>query len=185
MGRVIDMVARGSEALPVGQLVAGGTALFGVAGVAAFARTVLMKVRPWPLRIRRSAGAGPAHSAGRGGRPWRWPMVQVAGERIVRDLRRDLFQAIVSQDMGFFDRNRTGELINRLSADTTLVGKSITNNLMDGSRSVLQALVGARRGAMFHCRCRTFSLSSAHLAVQAPPPPRGVPNGREIAQGYP
>ena len=69
-------------------------------------------------------------------------VAQLAGERVVRDLRRDLFASVIAQDMGFFDRNRTGELINRLSADTTLIGKSITNNLMDGSRSILQAIVG-------------------------------------------
>ena len=69
-------------------------------------------------------------------------VAQLAGERVVRDLRRDLFSSVIAQDMGFFDRNRTGELINRLSADTTLIGKSITNNLMDGSRSILQAIVG-------------------------------------------
>jgi len=62
---------------------------------------------------------------------------------VVRDLRRDLFNSIAAQDMAFFDSNRTGELINRLSTDTTLVGKAITNNLADGVRSLVQATVGS------------------------------------------
>ena len=53
MGRVIDAVARGGgDALPVGKLILGGTAVFAVAGVAAFARTALMRVR-WRTACRR------------------------------------------------------------------------------------------------------------------------------------
>lgn len=44
--------------------------------------------------------------------------------------------------MAFFDRTRTGELINRLSADTAVVGNSITDNLSDGLRAVAQAGAG-------------------------------------------
>lgn len=44
--------------------------------------------------------------------------------------------------MAFFDRTRTGELINRLSADTAVVGRSITDNLSDGLRAVAQAAAG-------------------------------------------
>lgn len=41
----------------------------------------------------------------------------ISGERIVASLRSQLFQALLSQEIGFFDVTRTGELINRLSAD--------------------------------------------------------------------
>lgn len=44
--------------------------------------------------------------------------------------------------MAFFDRTRTGELINRLSVDTAVVGRSLTDNLSDGLRSVAQAVAG-------------------------------------------
>ena len=44
--------------------------------------------------------------------------------------------------MAFFDKNRTGELINRLSADTAVVGRSVTDNLSDGLRAVAQAAAG-------------------------------------------
>src|SRR5262245_4789291 len=43
----------------------------------------------------------------------------VAGERIVTQLRTDLFRAILDQDIAFFDAARTGELTNRLASDTT------------------------------------------------------------------
>ncbi|KAI9362882.1 P-loop containing nucleoside triphosphate hydrolase protein [Pilaira anomala] len=45
--------------------------------------------------------------------------------------------------MAFFDRNRTGELISRLSTDTAIVGKSLTNNVSDGLRALATATVGS------------------------------------------
>jgi ATP-binding cassette subfamily B (MDR/TAP) protein 10 len=57
-------------------------------------------------------------------------------------LRERLFSSIVRQEIAFFDKNKTGELINRLSSDTTLVGASITQNISDGLRSAAQAIGG-------------------------------------------
>ena len=44
--------------------------------------------------------------------------MRVSGQNITADLRQKLFGSIVRQDTAFFDQNKTGELINRLSADT-------------------------------------------------------------------
>ncbi|CAJ0945517.1 unnamed protein product [Ranitomeya imitator] len=73
--------------------------------------------------------------------------MQTSGQRIVRRLRSSLFSSLLRQEVGFFDQTRTGELINRLSADTVLIGRSITENLSDGLRAVAQASVGV--GMMF------------------------------------
>lgn len=64
------------------------------------------------------------------------------GQQIVRNLRESLFSSILRQEVGFFDKTRTGELINRLSADTAVVGRALTDNLSDGLRSVAQATAG-------------------------------------------
>ena len=64
------------------------------------------------------------------------------GNRIVKMMRKNLFSSIMRQDIAFFDRTRTGELINRLSADTSVVGQSVTMNISDGLRSVVQACAG-------------------------------------------
>jgi ATP-binding cassette subfamily B (MDR/TAP) protein 10 len=61
-------------------------------------------------------------------------LFRIAGERIIQRLRNDLYRSILRQDMAFFDKNRTGELISRLSTDTAIVGKSLTNNVSDGLR---------------------------------------------------
>lgn len=64
------------------------------------------------------------------------------GQQIVRNLRETLFSSILKQEVAFFDKTRTGELINRLSADTAIVGRCLTDNLSDGLRSLAQAGAG-------------------------------------------
>ena len=64
------------------------------------------------------------------------------GNRIVRDMRSKLFSSILHQEIAFFDKSKTGELVNRLSTDTSLVGESVTLNISDGLRSIIQAVAG-------------------------------------------
>jgi ABC-type multidrug transport system fused ATPase/permease subunit len=71
-----------------------------------------------------------------------WVFICDTGNRIIKRLREKVFGSIIQQDVGFFDKNKTGELINRLSTDTSIVGASITNNISDGLRSVTQAIGG-------------------------------------------
>ncbi|XP_046632752.1 ATP-binding cassette sub-family B member 10, mitochondrial-like [Daphnia pulicaria] len=75
-------------------------------------------------------------------------LMSVAGERITQTMRRNVYAAIVKQDVKFFDKNQTGELVNRLSTDTTLVSKCVTANLADGIRS--SALVVSAISMMFY-----------------------------------
>ena len=49
----------------------------------------------------------------------RYYLVMTLGERIVADLRSDLYRHLTRLDAGFFDRSQTGELVSRLTADTT------------------------------------------------------------------
>uniref|UniRef100_A0A8C5ZEH5 ATP-binding cassette sub-family B member 10, mitochondrial n=1 Tax=Marmota marmota marmota TaxID=9994 RepID=A0A8C5ZEH5_MARMA len=74
-------------------------------------------------------------------------LMQSSGQRIVNRLRTSLFSSVLRQDVAFFDKTRTGELINRLSSDTALLGRSVTENLSDGLRAGAQASVGI--GMMF------------------------------------
>jgi ATP-binding cassette subfamily B protein len=66
----------------------------------------------------------------------------VAGERIVADLRTRLFSAILDQDVAFFDQRRTGELTNRLAADTTVLQNTVTVNVSMALRHGLGAIGG-------------------------------------------
>lgn len=75
-------------------------------------------------------------------------IIQSTGQQIVMRLRQNTFKAMMAQEMAFFDKNKTGELINRLSSDAEVVGMSISQNLSDGLRSAIQAVGGI--GMMFY-----------------------------------
>jgi ATP-binding cassette subfamily B protein len=49
----------------------------------------------------------------------RYYLVMTLGERVVADLRGDLFAHLTTLDPAFFDAEKTGEIVSRLSADTT------------------------------------------------------------------
>ena len=51
----------------------------------------------------------------------RYYLVATLGERVVADLRRDVFAHLTGLDASFYDRARTGELVSRLTADTTQI----------------------------------------------------------------
>ncbi|KAB0389072.1 hypothetical protein E2I00_006311, partial [Balaenoptera physalus] len=69
-------------------------------------------------------------------------LMQTSGQRIVNRLRASLFSSVLRQEVAFFDKTRTGELINRLSSDAALLGRSVTENLSDGLRAGAQASIG-------------------------------------------
>lgn len=90
-------------------------------------------------------------------------LMQTSGQRIVNRLRTSLFSSVLRQEVAFFDKTRTGELINRLSSDTALLGRSVTENLSDGLRAGAQASVGI--GMMFFV---SPSLATFVLSVGPP-----------------
>jgi len=49
----------------------------------------------------------------------RYYLVMTFGERVVADLRAAVFDHLTKLDAAFYDRSRSGELVSRLSADTT------------------------------------------------------------------
>ena len=69
-------------------------------------------------------------------------LLRIVGERIVTRLRSRLFRNTYIQNAEFFDANRVGDLISRLSSDTIIVAKSITQNLSDGLRSLISGAAG-------------------------------------------
>ncbi len=51
----------------------------------------------------------------------RFYCISSLGERVVADLRRDVYSHLVRLDPGFFEVNKTSEIISRLTADTTVL----------------------------------------------------------------
>lgn len=90
-------------------------------------------------------------------------ILRIVGERIVARLRSKLFRQTFIQDAEFFDANRVGDLISRLSSDTIIVGKSITQNLSDGLRAGVSGAAGF--GLMAYVSLKLSSI----LALLLPP----------------
>jgi ATP-binding cassette subfamily B protein len=55
----------------------------------------------------------------------RFYLVTTLGERIVADLRRDVFARLTSLSPAFFDTAHSGELVSRLTADTTQIKSAV------------------------------------------------------------
>ena len=72
----------------------------------------------------------------------RYYLFTVIGDRIVTDLRADLYRAILAQEMGFFDERKTGELTSRLSSDAQVLQNAVTSNLSMLLRYGAQAIGG-------------------------------------------
>src|SRR3954465_1264365 len=67
----------------------------------------------------------------------RFYLVMTIGERIVADLRRDVFAHLISLSPAFFDSARSGELISRLTADTTQLKSAVGASVSIALRNLL------------------------------------------------
>src|ERR1700690_4218402 len=72
----------------------------------------------------------------------RYYLVMTIGERIVADLRRDVFAHLMSLSPAFFDSARSGELISRLTADTTQIKSAVGASVSIALRNFMM-FVGA------------------------------------------
>jgi len=64
----------------------------------------------------------------------------MANARLNIRIRRLLFGSLLQQEIGFFDRNNTGELTNRLSSDPSVLGDQINYNVQVFFRNNVQGL---------------------------------------------
>ncbi|XP_061588477.1 mitochondrial potassium channel ATP-binding subunit [Cololabis saira] len=62
------------------------------------------------------------------------------GERVAADMRKTLFASLMRQDVAFFDANKTGQLVNRLTADIQEFKSSFKLVISQGLRSITQTI---------------------------------------------
>ncbi|SHG72575.1 ATP-binding cassette, subfamily B [Kaistia soli DSM 19436] len=72
----------------------------------------------------------------------RFYFVTWLGERVVADLRADVFRHLASLGIDFFDRNRSGEITSRLTADTTQIKAVAGANVSIALRNIVM-FIGA------------------------------------------
>ena len=75
----------------------------------------------------------------------RFYMVTWLGERVTADLRNAVYRHVVQQSPAFFETTQTGEVLSRLTTDTTLVQTVVGSSLSLGLRN---AVMGAGALAM-------------------------------------
>lgn len=94
-------------------------------------------------------------------------LMRMSGQRIVAGLRERTYAAALRQEVEFVERGE-GDVLSRLSVDSSVVGESVTQNLSDGLRAVVMASAGL--GAMFYV---SPALTAVMLAM-VPPVSLGV-----------
>jgi ATP-binding cassette subfamily B protein len=67
----------------------------------------------------------------------RYYLVITLGERIVASVRQDVFRHLTTLDAAFYDRTRAGEIVSRLSADTTKIQSAFGASASIALRNVL------------------------------------------------
>ncbi len=70
----------------------------------------------------------------------RFYMVSWLGERVTADLRNAVYGHVLHQSPEFFETTQTGEVLSRLSADTSLVQTVVGSSLSMGLRNMVMAI---------------------------------------------
>ena len=73
---------------------------------------------------------------------FRFRLMMTTGERVVTDLRRAVFDHLLGLSPAFFEATRTGEVISRLTSDTTVLQQVIGYGLSMFVRNILM-MIGA------------------------------------------
>ncbi len=95
----------------------------------------------------------------------RFYCVSLLGERVIADLRRDLYDRLMRLDMAFFERTRTGELVSRLSADTELLRTVVASSMSIALRSVITVLGAATMLTVTSPRLAGFAAIGIPLVI--------------------
>jgi len=69
-------------------------------------------------------------------------LTAMASERAISDLRTDIYQKLISLPITFFEENRTGDLISRISADASKLFSIFSITLIEFFRQIITLLVG-------------------------------------------
>ena len=97
----------------------------------------------------------------------RFYMVSWLGERVTADLRNAVYSHVLDQSPEFFETTQTGEVLSRLSADTTLVQTVVGSSLSMGLRNLVMG-VGALGMLIYANPLVMLQVLAVLLAIIAP-----------------
>jgi subfamily B ATP-binding cassette protein MsbA len=87
------------------------------------------------------------------------------GQRVVMDLRNQLYRHILGQSAGFFAQHTTGQLMSRLGNDVNQVQQAVSETIGDLARETLVAIVLAVYLFFIDARLTLVCLTGAPLVV--------------------
>ena len=95
----------------------------------------------------------------------RYYLVTTLGERIVADLRSDVFIHLTRLSSAFFDATRAGEIVSRLTADTTQIKSTVGASISIALRNLVLFLGGAGMMVVTSPRLSLFVLGAIPVIV--------------------
>ncbi len=95
----------------------------------------------------------------------RYYLVTTLGERIVADLRSDVFVHLTRLSSAFFDSVRAGEIVSRLTADTTQIKAAVGASVSIALRNLVLFLGGAGMMVVTSPRLSLFVLAAIPVIV--------------------
>jgi ATP-binding cassette subfamily B protein len=95
----------------------------------------------------------------------RFYLVSWVGERVVADIRKALFDHIIGLSPGFFEMTRTGEVVSRLTTDTTLLQVVVGSSISIALRNALMMLGGIAMLFVTSAKLTLLTLAVVPLVV--------------------
>ena len=95
----------------------------------------------------------------------RYYLVTTIGERVVADLRDAVFERITTLSASFFDTAKTGELISRLTADTTQIKSAVGASVSVALRNIVLFFGSAAMMVVTSPRLSAFVLGAIPVIV--------------------
>lgn len=90
----------------------------------------------------------------------RYYTVSWVGDRVTADLRSQVYQRVIQQSPQFFETLKTGEVLSRLTGDTTLIQTVVGSSASMGLRSLIQFI-----GGMVMLAVTSWSLFALNLGL--------------------
>jgi ATP-binding cassette subfamily B protein len=95
----------------------------------------------------------------------RFYLVTTIGERIVADMRNEVFAHLTRLSADFFDQAKTGEMVSRLTADTTQIKSAVGASVSIALRNLVLFIGGATLMVVTSPRLSAFVLGAIPVIV--------------------
>jgi ATP-binding cassette, subfamily B, bacterial len=95
----------------------------------------------------------------------RYYLVTRLGERVIADVRRAIYDRVIGMSPAFYERIMTGEVLSRLTTDTTLVLSVISSSVSSALRNVLTLVGGLALMALTSAKLTGLVLIVVPLVV--------------------